>query len=151
MITGYIIGLFILAGVSMYALIQSKTNRWIVFILIPIILCMSLYTWQAITFLQGKPVAGLPEDKEVEIIYISVRKPDIYLLMKHIDQQQPTYYFVPWTKENAKKLQQLRRLQQAGLDLQGKFTRKRKGNNSESESPQWEQTLSYQQRNPKNN
>lgn len=151
MITGYIVGLFILAGVSMYALIQSKTNRWLVFILIPIILCMSLYTWQAVTMLQGKPIAGLPEDKEVEILYITVRKPDIYLLMKHSDQEQPTYYFVPWTKENAKKLQQLKRLQAGGIDLQGKFTKKRNSNNSESRSLEWQQTLSYQQQNPKNN
>lgn len=150
MINGYVLGLFILGCVSVYALIQSRTNRTLVFFLIPLILSMTLYTWQAVTMLQGKPIMGLPQDQDMEIIYITVRKPEILFLVHHSEEEQATFYAIPWTRENAKKAAKMRKLQELGLVLRGKFTQKRKGNNSESNSLEWEQVKDYSVNNPKN-
>jgi len=149
MISAYIVGLFFLGIVSVYALIQSRSNRFIVFLLIPLILSMTLYTWQAVTYLQGTAIEGIPEEQEMEIIYITVRKPDILFLVQHKDRDRATFYSIPWTKENAKKASRLRKLAESGINLRGKFTKKQR-NGGESKSPDWQQVLDYSVDNPKN-
>jgi len=151
MIDLYIIGLFVLAGTSVYALIQSKTNRVIVFVLVPLILVMSLYTWRAVTLFQGSPIMGLPYDKQVQIVYVSKRKPNILLLLKHKDTPAPTYYAIPWTKENAQKITQLENYAKKGVKLDGKFKMPpTMSNSNESPSIEWEPTRDYSADNLKN-
>ena len=150
MIELYVAGLFILGCVSLYSLIISKTNRWLVFILVPLILVMSLYTWKAITVLQGKPIMAMPIDENVEIIFVTNQKPTIFFLLRHEDDFVPRYYAIPWTEENAKKIARLENMKKAGLPLEGKIVIKQRAGGSESPSLDWEQTRSYQITNPKN-
>tara|TARA_R110002074_G_scaffold109136_1_gene235427 strand:+ start:1260 stop:1769 length:510 start_codon:yes stop_codon:yes gene_type:complete len=131
MIVLYVIGLFLLVVVCVYALIQSKANRLYTFIIIPTALLMSLYSWQAITALQGMPIYGLPYNKEVQLLYAYDEKPWIYLLLSEPTKYVgPKLYKIDWSKENLQKVKEL-----TGADgksqPQGKF---KKGLNGEAMS-----------------
>ena len=147
----YIAGLFVLGCVSMYSLIQSRTNRWLMFVMIPLVLGMSLYTWQAITVLRGKPIPDLPIDENVEVIWVTNQKPQILLLLRHDDEFTPIYYSIPWTRENAKRIAGMEKIKKNGIKLEGKFKVKRNWKEgTDSWSIDWEQTRSYSDTNPKN-
>ena len=126
MIMLYVLGLFILVIICVYALIQSKANRLYTFIIIPTALIMSLYSWQAVKALQGIPIYGLPYNKEVQVIYSYDNKPWIYALVSELNKE-PKLYKIDWTKANLQKLKEL-----SGPDgkeqPQGKF---KKGLNGE--------------------
>ena len=125
----YILGLFILILVCLYALIQSKANKLYTFIIIPLALIMASMTWQGIKLLQGMPVYGLPENQEVEVMWVNDNKPWIYAVLK-IDKE-PVLFKIDWSEENKKKMKELE--QAIGSSLaQGKFKIKR--NKGESES-----------------
>ena len=147
----YVAGLFVLGCVSMYSLIQSRTNRWLMFVMIPLVLGMSLYTWQAITVLRGKPIPDLPIDENVEVIWVTNQKPQILLLLRHDDEFTPIYYSIPWTRENAKRIAGMEKIKKNGIKLEGKFKVKRNWKEgTDSWSIDWEQTRSYSDTNPKN-
>ena len=71
--------LFLLAVVSVYALIKSKGNMIALFFLIPVILSSSIYTGYSIYVLQGTPIYSLPEGK-VELVWAEMQKPNIVFL-----------------------------------------------------------------------
>ena len=123
MITMYVIGLFLLALISVYALIQSKTNRLITFVLIPIALVISLYSWQVVKALQGTPIIGLPMNVESRVIYIHNEKPNILFLVQEKSQehQMPRYYSIPWTEKNAEEAEKMKRQSQRGTPVDGQF------------------------------
>lgn len=129
-----VILLFVLATVSLYALIKSKHNSIIMMLLIPSLLASTLYSGWAIFALQGTPRKGLP-DGEVEVLWVDVMKPYIHFTVREPEEITPTYWVIPYTKENAKKMQQVGEqaegMQQMGQALKGKFSKKR---NDESES-----------------
>jgi len=150
MITSYIVGLFILAAISVYSLIVSRTNRLLVFLLVPSMLVMSLFTWKVILELQGTPIKGYPIDERIEIIYIYKQKPEIMFLAKKEGENIPTYYIIPWTEENAQKMAVLERIKEMGVDVEGKFKEAKNGHNSQSNSIYWEQTSDFIKANPKN-
>ena len=82
--------LFLLAVISVYALIKSKSNLVALFFLIPIILSSSIYTGYSIYVLQGTPINGLPEGK-VELIWAEMQKPNIVFLVRHENTPTPKY------------------------------------------------------------
>ena len=127
MIMLYVVGLFMLVVICIYALIQSKANRVYTFIIIPTALIMSLYSWQAITALQGLPIYGLPYGKEIQVLYTYDEKPWIYALLSE-PTKGPKLYKIDWTKANLQKVKEL-----SGPDgkrqPQGKFV---KGLNGEA-------------------
>jgi len=129
MIMLYVVGLFMLVVICIYALIQSKANRVYTFIIIPTALIMSLYSWQAITALQGLPIYGLPYSKEIQVLYTYDEKPWIYALLSE-PTKGPKLYKIDWTKANLQKVKEL-----SGPDgkrqPQGKFV---KGLNGEAVS-----------------
>ena len=118
--------LFLLAVVSVYALIQSKKNYLIMFILIPTILCSSIYTGYSIYVLQGTPIYDLPKGK-VELVWAEMQKPDIVFLVRHEDEKIPKYYRIPYTKENARLMNRLNQMSAAGHPQEGKFKLKEEG------------------------
>jgi len=130
MIKLYIIGLFTLILVCIYALIQSKANRWYTFTIIPFALAMSLYTWQAITALQGLPIHGLPFTKDVIVLYIYDQKPWIYVVLN--TKNGPMLYKVEWSKENQEKMQKLKG-SVGTSEAEGKFTKALNGDSSSFE------------------
>ena len=101
----YILGLFILILVCLYALIQSKANKLYTFIIIPLALIMASMTWQGIKLLQGMPVYGLPEKEEVEVMWVNDNKPWIYIVLKK--DGAPVLYKIDWSEENKKKMKEL--------------------------------------------
>ena len=125
----YILGLFILILVCLYALIQSKANKLYTFIIIPLALIMASMTWQGIKVLQGMPVYGLPE-KEVEVMWVNDNKPWIYVILKK--DGVPVLYKIDWTEENKKKMKELQKMIGSSL-AQGKFE-ETESNNGESNS-----------------
>jgi len=129
MIMLYVIGLFLLVVICVYALIQSKANRLYTFIIIPASLVMSLYSWQAITALQGLPIYGLPYDKEIQILYTYDEKPWIYILLSE-PNKGPILYKTDWSKANLQKLNELSG-DNGQSQAQGKFN---KGLNGEAVS-----------------
>jgi len=118
--------LFLLAVVSIYALIKSRSNLILLFFLIPIILSSSIYTGYSIYVLQGTPINNLPEGK-VELIWAEMQKPDIIFLVRHEDETIPKYYRIPYTKNNAKLLAGLNKMAGAGHPQEGEFKPKETG------------------------
>lgn len=125
----YVLGLFALILVCLYALIQSKANKLYTFIIIPLALMMASMTWQGIKVLQGMPVYGLPE-KEVEVMWVNDNKPWIYVILKK--DGVPVLYKIDWTEENKKKMKELQRMIGSSM-AQGKFE-ETKSNKGESNS-----------------
>jgi hypothetical protein len=134
MISLYVIGLFLLALISVYALIQSKTNRLVTFVLIPVALIISLYSWQVVKALQGTPIIGLPMNIESRVIYIHNEKPNILFLVqeKSEEYQMPRYYSIPWTESNAQEAEKMKRKGQQGIPVDGQFKAKDGGGDEES-------------------
>ena len=125
----YVLGLFALIIICLYALIQSKANKLYTFIIIPLALIMVSMTWQGIKVLQGMPVYGLPE-KEVEVMWVNDNKPWIYVILKK--DGVPVLYKIDWTEENKKKMKELQKMIGSSL-AQGKFE-ETESNNGESNS-----------------
>lgn len=126
----YILGLFTLILICLYALIQSKANKLYTFIIIPLALVMASMTWQGIKLLQGMPVYGLPENQEVEVMWVNDNKPWIFVVLKK--DGAPVLYKIDWSEENKKKMKELEK--QIGSSMaQGQFE-VIKSNNGESES-----------------
>ena len=90
----YVYGLFVVAAVSVYSLIYSRQNKLVTFILIPLILGVSIWTWHAIKILQGTPLDELIWDKQAQVIWAYQDKPNIYLVARMGKSREPTY-FVP--------------------------------------------------------
>ena len=128
MIMVYVIGLFILILVCLYALIQSKANKLYTFIIIPLALIMASMTWQGIKLLQGMPVYGLPMNEQIEVLYVEDNKPWIFVLLR--EEHGPVLYKIDWTEENKKKMQNLKRLIGSSFS-QGKF--EKEGNKGETQ------------------
>ena len=118
--------LFLLAVVSVYALIKSKGNMIALFFLIPVILSSSIYTGYSIYVLQGTPIYSLPEGK-VELVWAEMQKPNIVFLVRHEDSTIPKYYRIPYTKENAKLLSALNQMAGMGHPQEGEFKPKEEG------------------------
>ena len=118
MIMVYVVGLFALIIVCLYALIQSKANKLYTFIIIPLALIMASMTWQGIKLLQGMPVYGLPEQEEVEVMWVNDNKPWIYVVLKK--EGVPVLYKIDWSEENKKKMKELQKKIGSSL-AQGKF------------------------------
>lgn len=127
MIMVYIVGLFALILICLYALIQSKANKLYTFIIIPLALIMASMTWQGIKLLQGMPVYGLPMNEKIEVLYVEDNKPWIFVLLR--EEHGPVLYKIDWTEENKKKMQELKRLIGSSFS-QGKF--KKEGNKGET-------------------
>jgi hypothetical protein len=125
----YVLGLFTLIVICLYALIQSKANKLYTFIIIPLALIMVSMTWQGIKVLQGMPVYGLPE-KEVEVMWVNDNKPWIYVILKK--DGVPVLYKIDWTEENKKKMKELQKMIGSSM-VQGKF-KETETNNGESNS-----------------
>ena len=127
MIMVYVVGLFALIIVCLYALIQSKANKLYTFIIIPLALIMASMTWQGIKLLQGMPVYGLPMNEKIEVLYVEDNKPWIFVLLR--EEHGPVLYKIDWTEENKKKMQELKRRIGSSF-AQGKF--KKEGNKGET-------------------
>ena len=111
----YVYGLFIVAAVSVYSLIYSRQNKLVTFILIPLILGVSIWTWHAIKILQGTPLDDLIWDKQAQIIWAYQDKPNIYMLARMGKTREPTYFVIPWSEENMYKIRKI----QEGIKMQG--------------------------------
>ena len=128
MIQFYIVGLFTLILVCLYALIQSKANKLYTFIIIPLALIIASMTWQGIKLLQGMPVYGLPMQQQVQVMFVHDSKPWIYVLLN--SENGPKFYKIDWTEENKKKMKDLQK-KIGSSDGDGEF---KEGNPGESDS-----------------
>jgi hypothetical protein len=121
----YVYGLFVVAAVSVYSLIYSRQNKLVTFILIPLILGVSIWTWHAIKILQGTPLDELIWDKQAQVIWAYQDKPNIYLVARMGKSREPTYFVIPWTEENMYKIKKIQEgIQQKG-SVQGTFKKPR--------------------------
>jgi hypothetical protein len=128
MIQFYIVGLFSLIIVCLYALIQSKANKLYTFTIIPLALIIASMTWQGIKLLQGMPVYGLPMETQVQVMFVHDSKPWIYVLLN--SENGPKFYKIDWTEENKKKMKDLQK-KIGSSSGDGKF---KEGNPGESKS-----------------
>lgn len=129
--------IFLLATLSLYALIVSRKNLALLFVLIPAALCASLYTGYTIYALQGTPIASeLPVDKNVEIAFAEPAKPWIYLLMRVDGAEEAVYYKIPYTENNLEQIKKAMEAKERGQQgqPQGRFKR---GNTGESKSQEY--------------
>ena len=108
-----LICLFVLAVFSLYAAIQSKQSK-ITFFLVPLILVTGIVSGYAIYSLQGTAIKGVPEGK-LEVIHIDVKKPWIWVLVVHEGDAEPKFYGLPYSDENSKSMQGLKRR----MEMQG--------------------------------
>ena len=121
MIYGAIGLLFGLAVLTVYALIQLGRRNIMTFFLIPIALTASLYAGYTMFALQGTPISALPEG-DVEVLWVEVQKPEIYFTVRHMGTTKPVYYKIPYTDDNAKKMNELGQRASKGVKVEGKFT-----------------------------
>ena len=128
MILLYVVGLFTLILVCLYALIQSKANKLYTFTIIPLALIIASMTWQGIKLLQGMPVYGLPMETQVQVMFVHDSKPWIYVLLN--SENGPKFYKIDWTEENKKKMKDLQK-KIGSSSGDGKF---KEGNPGESKS-----------------
>lgn len=124
---------FLLAGVSIYALIQTRKNYIVVFFLTPILLASTLYSAKIVYSLLGSPIRGFPT-QTVDITYVYPLDPYIYFLASDTDSEnpEPKYYRVPYTKENQQMMKKLQQKAANGQKVQGKF-KKSQGNSGSKE------------------
>lgn len=114
---GLLLGLAIL---TVYALIQLGRNNTLTFFLIPVALVSSIFSGYTMLALQGTPIDGIPEE-QVEVIWVEVQKPHIYFNVRPVGELQPVYYRIPYTEDNAKKMQELAEAAGKGRPEKGKF------------------------------
>jgi len=145
----YMYGLFVVAAVSVYSLIYSRQNRFLTAIMIPLILIVSIWTWQAIKILQGTPKTDLPWEKQVEVVWAYQDKPSIYLVAKIEGDRLPVYYVIPWTDENMYKVRKMQLAIQKKGSAEGKF-KKPKGYTGAQSSFFFEEVKRFQDRTNKN-
>ena len=114
--------LFAMAVLTVYAMIQLGKNNVITFFLIPLALVSSIFTAYTIFALQGTPVAGIPKG-EVAVLWAEVQKPHIYFLVRHSGEEtRPVYHSIPYTEDNAKKMNELAKKAARGQPQEGEFT-----------------------------
>ena len=113
--------LFGLAVLTVYALIQLGRRNTITFFLIPVALVASIYAGYTMFALQGTPINMLPKG-EVEVLWVEVQKPEIYFTVRHAGTTEPTYYSIPYTDENAKKMNELGDKAAKGIKVEGEFS-----------------------------
>ena len=118
--------LFLLASVSIYALIVSKKNYLILFLLTPIVLSSSVFTAYSIFALQGTPINGVPKH-DVSVLWVEMSKPDIFFVVRTEDpddeDRDPKYYRIDYTEENKKTMKKLQEEAKGrqGQGVPGKF------------------------------
>lgn len=115
--------LFVLASVSIYALIISQKRPLIVFLLTPVLLTSSIYAGWAIYTLVGSPINGFPEG-HVEILHVEPARPHIYFLALSLEEENPShpkYYRVDYTESNRRTMMELQQRGERGLSTQGIF------------------------------
>lgn len=115
--------LFGLAILTVYALIQLGKNNTLTFFLIPIALISSIFSGWTMLALQGTPINGIP-DGEVEVIWVEIQKPHIYFNVRPDGETEPVYHVIPYTKDNAKKMQSLAEAAEQGRPEKGEFKQK---------------------------
>jgi len=114
--------LFAMAVLTVYAMIQLGKNNVITFFLIPLALVSSIFTAYTIFALQGTPVPGIPKG-EVAVVWAEVQKPHIYFLVRHQGEDtRPVYHSIPYTEDNAKKMNELAQKAARGQPQKGEFT-----------------------------
>jgi len=125
--------LFAMAVLTVYAMIQLGKNNVITFFLIPLALVSSIFTAYTIFALQGTPVSGIPKG-EVAVIWAEVQKPNIYFLVRHQGEEtRPVYHSIPYTEDNAKKMNELAKQAARGQPQKGEFTKVGKGDMSKTD------------------
>jgi hypothetical protein len=120
MIYGAIGLLFGLAVLTVYALIQLGRRNIMTFFLIPIALVASLYAGYTMFALQGTPINKLPEG-QVEVLWVEVQKPTIFFTIRYLGTTQPVYFKIPYTDDNAKKMNELGEQAEKGMKVEGEF------------------------------
>jgi hypothetical protein len=124
--------LFLLASVSIYALIVSKKNYTLLFFLTPLILSSSIYTAYTVFALQGTPINGIPKH-EIEILWVEMSKPDIFFTARNIDPEnddpQPRYYRVEYNDKNKNEMGKIQKKTKVGISVKGKL---QEGNGGET-------------------
>lgn len=112
--------LFGLAVLTVYALIQLGRRNIMTFFLIPIALVASLYAGYTMFALQGTPINKLPEG-EVEVLWVEVQKPQIFFTIRYLGTTQPVYFKIPYTEDNAKKMNELGERARGDGKVEGEF------------------------------
>ena len=103
----------------LYAVIQSRKHPLATFVLIPLLLVGSVYSVNLFYHLQGTPRNDVPQG-QVEILYIGIAKPNIYVLVQSQQAEHPVYYRMDYTKQRAQQMRKL--MEQMGKEqLRGKF------------------------------
>jgi len=126
--------LFALGSTTIYALIISRRNYLMVFILTPLLLVSTIYSSNIILALLGSPIKGFPVNETVEIKWVEVADPVIYFIAldTELANTKPKYYVVPYNQQNRDTMQELKKRLENGRQAQGEFKPKDRGGFSDS-------------------
>lgn len=105
--------LIICVAFCLYIAIQSRKYPLVMFILVPMLLVASVYSVNVFYHIQGTPKHELPQG-QIEILYVAIAKPNIYLLVKEDDATHPVYYRIDYTTQRAQQMRKL--MQQMGTE-----------------------------------
>lgn len=113
--------IFLTAVVALYALIQSRKNYVLLFILTPFILVSSIFSGSVIFSLQGTPISGIP-DYEVEVLWVEMSKPNIFFLARNLETGgTPTYFQIEYNEPNKQKMADIQQAMEQGRPVEGRF------------------------------
>lgn len=101
-----IVLLFFVAAASIYALIVSRKNYIITFLLTPALLVASIFAGYTMFMLQGTPINGIPEGN-VEVVWVEMAKPEILFLARPETGGRPYYYVIPYNDNNRDTMQEI--------------------------------------------
>ena len=133
--------IFSTSAVALYALIEARKNYFMLFIFTPVILLTSIFSGSVLYSLQGTPIPGIPEH-EVEVLWVEMAKPDIYFLARNLETGgEPKYYKIPYTDKNKQEMNAIQNKLEQGQKAEGEFTEIVTGNDTESESPDYDFSL----------
>jgi len=102
----------------LYSLIVSSVRPLLTFLLIPLMIASCFFTWKAINYYKGYPIVTVP-DYEVQVVSVTVAKPWVYLLLIEPEHTTPRYYVIPYTKQNEREFNGVKKMVENGVVIKG--------------------------------
>ena len=107
------ITLLALAILTIVTLIKIQGSSPIFWILVPLLIFNIGFTWIVMYDLKGWPVDAMPPNDST--FYNSIMsKPDIYVVAKPKDANEPRFYVIPFTEENAEQVKNAGQMKERG-------------------------------------
>lgn len=101
-------------------ILATRKNHWIHYLLIPFLLFNIGFTWHTVDDILGQATEQLPQGK-VHVVAVHVAKPHIYVVVRHQDNDEPTFHKIPYSKRNKDEIDAARQQMKKGVRMVAEF------------------------------